>query len=41
MTIQSSHDEPWLQDGTNERVLILAIIAMIAMSPFVMWWFHG
>jgi hypothetical protein len=38
MAIQSNHHE----DGNpQERVLILAIIAMIWMSPFVMWWFHG
>jgi hypothetical protein len=46
MTIQSSHDETWIQDDriqdrTNERALILSIMAMIAMSLLIMWWFHG
>jgi hypothetical protein len=41
MTIQSSHEETWIQAHTNEWALILAIMAMIAMSPLIMWWFHG
>ena len=41
MGIQSNHHDHWIQGSREERVLILGILMLIAMSPFVMWWFHG
>ena len=41
MAIQSNHDDPWIHGNPEERIMILAVIIMIAMSPFVMWWVHG
>jgi hypothetical protein len=40
MAIQNNRDDPWIHGNPEERIMILAVI-MIAMSPFVMWWFHG
>jgi hypothetical protein len=41
MAIQNNHDDQWIHGDPEERTMILAVIIMIAMSPFVMWWFHG
>ena len=41
MAIQSNHDDPWIHGNPEERTMILAVMIMIAMSPFVLWWFHG
>ena len=41
MAIPSNHHEDWIHGNAQERMLILAIMVMIAMSPFVMWWSHG
>jgi hypothetical protein len=34
-------NDPWIHGNPEERIMILTVIVMIAMSPFVMWWFHG
>jgi hypothetical protein len=41
MAMQSKHHDHWIHGNAEERGLILAIMAMIAMSPIVMWWFYG
>ena len=35
MAIQSNHDDQWIHGDPEERTMILAVIIMIAMSPFV------
>jgi len=39
MATKSNHPDHWIQGNLEERVIVLAIIAMAALSPIVMW-FH-
>ncbi len=39
MATQSNHHEHWIYGNLEERVMVLAIIAIAALSPIVMW-FH-
>jgi len=40
MAIQSNHHDHSIDGNPNERVLVLAIIAMAALSPIVMWFYY-
>jgi len=39
MAIKSNPGDHWIYGNLEERVIVLAIIAMVALSPIVMW-FH-
>jgi hypothetical protein len=41
MATQINHHDPWIYGNREERVMVLVIIAMMALSPIVMWFFHG
>jgi hypothetical protein len=39
MAFYSDDDHHWIHGGLEERVLVLAVIAISALAPVVMW-FH-
>jgi len=39
MAIKSNDRDHWIYGNLEERVIVLAIIGMMALSPVVMW-FH-
>ena len=39
MAIQSDHHDHWIDGNLEERLLVLAIIGMAALSPIVMWFY--
>jgi len=39
METQSNHQNHWIYGNLEERVMVLAIIAMAALSPVVMWFY--
>ena len=40
MAIHSDHHDHWIDGNLEERLLVMAIIAISALSPFVLFFFH-
>jgi len=41
MAIQNDHHDHWIDGKLDERLMVMAIIAMSVLSPFVLlfhWW---
>jgi len=37
MTTHSDHQDHWIDGSLEERVLVLAVLALVAISPFLLW----
>jgi len=40
MSIQSNHHDHWIDGSLEERLMVMAIIALSVLSPVFLLWFY-